>query len=224
MERRRPGAPASSPAYADRRSLSQSPADNAGPLERRRPRRPTPTAGPSVSLVPTAAAPWSAGVLAGLRRPPAPQSVPCRQRRLPGAPASSPAYADRRPLSQSRADSGGPLERRRPRRPAPDLRSPSQSPVEPPCRPTVGREAHGPCPPAAVAGEDTGAPGLERPDVWSGGPLERRRPRRPTPTVGPSFSLPSSRRADRPWAGRPTDHARLRRWPVRTPALPVHCR
>ncbi len=35
-------------------------------------------------------------------------------------------------------------------------------PTVPPCRPTVGREAHGPCPPTAVAGEDAGAPGERR--------------------------------------------------------------
>ena len=65
---------------------------------------------------------------------------------------------------QSRADRAAPMERRpmerrRPRRPKQHLRSLGQPlPTAPPCRPTVGREAHGPCPPPAGAGEDTGAP------------------------------------------------------------------
>ena len=79
------------------------------------------------------------------------------------------------------------------------------------------------------------APPHGAPVPWSAGVpaglrhrLERRRPRRPTPhrrspvvsCRPPAYALPSVPRAvscrprrltDRPWAGRPTDHARLRR-------------
>ena len=79
-------------------------------MERRRPRRPAPHRRPLRQSPANSAAPWSAGVLAGLRRTVGPSG--------------------------------------------------SLLPTAPPYLPTVGREAHGPCPPAAVAGEDTGAPGV----------------------------------------------------------------
>ena len=138
------------------------------PLERRRPRRPAPH-------------------LRLLRQSRA-DSAAVPTDRGPGGPRTMPACGGGR-RGRRRSRTGGPrgmerrpMERRRPRRPAPTF-GPSGSlvPAAPPCRPTVGREAQGPCPPGAVAGEDAGAPGavagedtgapeLARPDVWSGPP------------------------------------------------------
>ncbi len=121
------------------------------------------------------------------------------------------------------------MERRRPRRPAPPR---SLLPTATTCRPTVRRKAHGPSLPAPLAGEDTGAPERGRrgrrrsrtarvdlstadphraPAPWSAGVLAGL-PRTASP-------YPPRRRADRPCTPTPTVHPRLRRWPVRAPAL-----
>ena len=218
------------------------------PLQRRPPGAPAPwsagvlaglrrTFGPSGSVLPTAPAPWSAGVLAGLRRTFGPSGSVLPTAPPHGAPASSPACgapsAPRAVFCRPRR----PMERRRPRRPAAHLRPLGQC--------SADRAA--PWSAGVLAGlRRTSVPRAVfcRPRR----PMERRRPRRPTPHLRPLGQCPADRaapwsagvlaglrrtlgplgglgrqrhRADRPWTGRPTDHARLRRWPARTPALPV---
>ncbi len=171
--------PVRTPALQNSRALTLGTPDpwSAGVLAG--PRR---TLRPSRSLLPTAPHPWSAGVLAGPPRTLRPShSLPPN----PPHPWSAGVLAGLR------------------RTPRP---SHSLPPNPPPCRRTVGRVAHAPCPPAAVAGEDTGAPELARPDLWNSGPMERRRPRRPAPhppslTQSPAepAALPTNRGPGGPW-------------------------
>ena len=184
MERRPHGAPASSPACTPPSSLSQSPANSVTPCRTTWARSPThharlrrgPARTPALqiwrALTYGAPAPWSAGVLAGLHpilRPLAslrPTASPPAEGRGPGGPPTMPASG------------GGRRGRRRSK--------------------------------------------LARPDIWNAGPMERRRPRRPAPhppsliSQSPADSVTPCRRTG---ARRPTHHARLRRWPARTPAL-----
>ncbi len=134
----------------------------------------------------------------------------------PGPPAAM-AGEDTGAPETARPDiwTAGPMERRRPRRPAPHG---SLVPTAPPCRRSVGRKAHAPCPPAAVAGEDTGAPCRPALTSRKPGPMERRRPRRPAP------HLPSLRPdADLSRSGRQRRRFRYRAFgaPERAAAMSV---
>ncbi len=132
-----------------------------------------------------APAPWSAGVLAGLRRTLRPCAVSCRQRHRAHETAAGAGEDTGAPgLVRPDVGSAAPMERRRPRRPAPPW---SAGVLAPACatrsvpRAVSCRQRRRTYETAAGAGEDTGAPGLARPDVGSPGPMERRRPRRPAP-------------------------------------------
>ena len=133
------------------------------------------------------------------------------ERRPHGAPASSPACAAPSAPQPASCRPRRPMERRRPRRPTPHRRPLSQSP---PTVPPHGAPASSPACAAASA-------------PW---PVSCRQ-RRPhgAPASSPACAAPSAPhsnlvstaapRTDGPWAGRPTEHARLRRRPMRTPAL-----
>ena len=195
MERRRPRRPA-----PHLRSLRQSRADRAAAPPRRRtvgreahgPCPPAAAAGedtgaPSEECPVRGPAPWSAGVLAGLRHTlrPSGSRVPTAPpyRRAVGREAHGPCP----PAALAGEDTGAPCEECPVRGPAPWSagvlaglrhtlrRSGNLVPTAPPHRRIVGWEAHGPCPPAALAGEDTGAPCEEcpvrAPAPWSAGVL-----------------------------------------------------
>ncbi len=165
-------------------------------MERRRPRRPAPHPRPLSQPRADRAAPWNAGVLAGLRRTAGPSASllrPCRpmERRRPRRPAPQP-----RPLGQSHAVSAGPMERRRPRRPAPHPRPLRQSHADRAAPWNAGvlaglRRTLGPLaslmPSAPPHGAPASSPACAAASVpWTVScrqrrPMERRRPRRPAP-------------------------------------------
>ena len=147
------------------------------------PARAAPSA-PQPVLVPTAPPHGTPASSPAYAAPSAPQAVSCRPRRPLERRRPRRPVPHRRSLSQSSCRLRRPMERRRPRRPTPHPRPLRRSRVDRAApwsagilagpRRTVGPsaslradcaavpsdrgEAHAPCPPAAVAGEDTGAP------------------------------------------------------------------
>ena len=188
-------------------------------------------------------APWAgtptvhARLRRGPARTPALQATPALQVAVAGEDAGAPE------LPPHDVSSAATMERRRPRRPAPHPVPQAGS-----CRRTVGRDAHGPWAPPAVAGEDAGGPGgggrgggapgeqwpvgtpalqnfrpvtLRAPAPWSAGVLAGLRH-----TLGPSGRLmPTNRRPGGPRSMRASGGGRRGRrrsrwwWPVRTPAV-----
>ena len=175
--------------------------ESAGPMERRRPRRPAPhPPSPRQSPADRAAVPTHRG-------PRGPRTTPAcgggrrgRRRSMGRWPVRTPALQDWRALTDgaSAPCSAGTMERRRPRRPAPHPRPLTQSRADRAAVP-MHRGAGGPrTMPACGVGRrgrrrsmgrwPVRTPALQElppPDGWSAGTMERRRPRRPAPHPRP---------------------------------------
>ena len=129
------GAPASSPAYAAPSLPRAVTCRPRRPMERRRPRRPAPYRRSLGQSPADRAGPWSAGVLAGLRHTFTPSASHLPTAPAHGAPAFSPARAAPSLPQAVTCRPRRPMERRRPRRPAPHLHAAQAWSARPRMRP-----------------------------------------------------------------------------------------